>query len=82
MKYEGVSFNEKWISSLPNEEAFINEFTGEGYKHIFENDPNRENKLKEVYAFAAKKDEPVAVKEKVAAAPSKSKKVPVKANGQ
>jgi hypothetical protein len=49
MKYEGISFNRTWIASLTEEqfmaEANINQ-------HWFANDPDREQKLKDVYALA------------------------------
>lgn len=48
MKFEGISFNENWIASKTEEE-----FLGEASvnKHWFENDPNRDAKLKELYAL-------------------------------
>ncbi len=52
LKHEGVAFNRGWIQKFKSEKDFLKEMDGEGYKHIYEGDSNRVNKLKEVYALA------------------------------
>jgi hypothetical protein len=56
MKYEGISFDQKWVASFESEDDFLDVTNEEGYKHLLDGDNNkREDKLREVYALATKK---------------------------
>lgn len=50
MKYEGVSYNEKHLSSF-SKKAFVNEI-----KHHFKDDPKAKEKMDELYKLIAGKE--------------------------
>lgn len=61
IKFDGVSLRKSSILAYENEAKFLEAFADEGYAHIYSG-PDREKKLKELYAKAtAKKEETPAV---------------------
>jgi hypothetical protein len=54
MKIDGVAVNHKWAAGL-TQDAFVKEFSGPGYAHLWPDVKDRKAKLKEVHALCKEK---------------------------
>lgn len=67
IQFEGGSFLKSFVASHPTEDAFIEASNAKGHAHWFEDDANRENKLRALYGKVSKQANVVSTIESIPA---------------